>query len=183
MNGHYDESVLQEFHDGVLNNPEREALLAHLEGCPVCTARDKRVMAFDRAMRMVPLERPEGEFTARVLARIGRRSPGAWLDRMLEPRIIAGATFTLFGIAGTVNAVLLSQPGNTHTGTGTLWDGARGAITRGFVTGQDALASWLTTFLPQVFSQGALQVSLAVVLLVPLLLCADRILAKRRVMG
>lgn len=183
MNGHYEESAFQEYHDGVLGQAERAALLAHCEVCPTCTARDRRVMAFERAMRMVPLERPEGDITARVLARLDRRGPLTWPDRMLEPRIIAGTTFTLFGIAGTVNAILLSRPGGADAGTGSRWGASLDVIAGGIAGGPDALASWLTAFLPQVFSQGALQVSLAVVLLVPLFLCADRVLAKRRVMG
>lgn len=183
MNGHYDESVFQAHRDGVLGNAEAAALRAHRAVCPLCTARDRRVMAFDRAMRMVPLERPDGDIAARVLARIDRRGPVAWSDRMVEPRIIAGTTFALFGIAGTVNAILLSRPGGTGAGTGFRWGVSLDVIAGGIAAGPDALASWLTAFLPQVFSQGALQVSLAVVLLVPLFLWADRILAKRRVMG
>jgi hypothetical protein len=185
MNGHYDESVLQAHLDGVLSNAEAAAVRSHLEVCPLCAARDKRVMAFDRAMRMVPLERPDADIAARVLARIDRRGPVEWLDHMLEPRIITGATFALFGIAGLVNVLLLSQSGRADagTGTGSGWGSSLDVIARGIASGPDALASWLTSFLPQVFSHGALQVSLAVVLLVPLFLCADHVMAKRRVPG
>jgi hypothetical protein len=49
--------------------------------------------------------------------------------------------------------------------------------------GPESLAGWAVRALPQVFSQGTLQVSLAVVLVLPLFLCADRILARRRVTG
>jgi anti-sigma factor RsiW len=183
MNGHYAESMLQDYHDGVLSDAEQVALHAHLEECQTCAALDKRVMAFDRALRMVPLEQPGPAFTARVLARIDRRGPVEWLDRVLEPRMIAGTTFALFGAVGTMNAVLLSLPGDAHAGTGFMWGATLDGIARGIAAGPDALASWLRQFLPQVFSHGALQVSLAMVLLVPLFLCADRILARRRVPG
>jgi anti-sigma factor RsiW len=183
MNGHYDESVLQEYHDGVLGDADREALRAHLAKCRTCATLDARVIAFDQALRMIPLEQPGLAFTSRVLARIDRRGATDWLDRVLEPRIIAGTTVALFGIAGTVNAILLSQAGRADAGSTSRWGASLDAIAGGIASGPYALASWLTSFLPQVFSHGALQVSLAVVLLVPLFLCADRILAKRRVMG
>ena len=93
---------------------------------------------------------------------------------------VAGATIGLFGIAGTMSAVLLSLAGAVRSRQRV--PGGSGISTGSFgrsLRGPDALAgSWPSRSMPQVFSQGALQVSLAVVLLIPLFLCADRILAQ-----
>ena len=183
MNGHYAEAMLQDLHDGVLSDAEQVAVHAHLEVCRTCAALDKRVMAFDRALRMVPLEQPDTAFTAQVLARCTGRGSVGWLDRVLEPRIVGGITVALFGIAGTLNAILLSLPGHADPGTGVWWNAALDGVARGFAAGPETFASWVRQCVPQVFSHGALQVSLAVVLLVPLFLLADRFLGKRRVMG
>jgi hypothetical protein len=183
MNDHYDESALQEYHDGLPGNSENATIRVHLEECQECAALDRRVIAFERAMRMIPLEQPGPACTTQVLARIARPAPAEWLDRVLEPRIIAGATIGLFGIAGTVSAVLLAMPVRSGAETRSLWAIALDGTFREIVAGPDVLAGWATRVFPQVFSQGALQVSLAVVLLLPLFLFADRILARRRVMG
>lgn len=183
MNEHCDEAALQEYHDGFMGVAECTVLREHLEGCPRCQALDRRVVAFDRAMRMIPLEQPDPAFTREVLDRVMRPGPGAWLDRLLEPRVVAGATIGLFGIAGTVSAVLISLAVRSGMATRAGWNGILDGVFREIAKGPEALAGWAIRAMPQVFSQGALQVSLAVVLVIPLFLCADRILARRRVTG
>jgi hypothetical protein len=183
MNDHYDESELQEYHDGLPGKSENATIRVHLQECQQCAALDRRVIAFERAMRMIPLEQPDPACTTQILARIARPAHAEWLDHVLEPRIIAGATIGLFGMAGTVSAVLLSLPVPSGAETRSLWGIALDGIFREIVAGPDVLAGWATRIFPQVFNQGAVQVSLAVVLLLPLFLFADRMLGKRRVMG
>lgn len=183
MTGHYDELTLQAFHDGALGEAESSALRAHLGECPQCTVLDRRVVAFDRAMRMLPLERTSPAFTQQVLARMVAPRRSVWLERLLEPRVLGGATIGLFGIAGTMSAVLLSMPLLSAAGKGSRWGVALDGVFKEIAASPNALAESATRLLPQVFSQGALQISLAVVLLIPLFLFADRILARRRVMG
>jgi hypothetical protein len=183
MTGHYDELTLQAFHDGGLGETESSALREHLGECPQCTVLDRRVAAFDRAMRMLPLERTNPAFTQQVLARMVAPQRSMWLERLLEPRVIGGATIGLFGVAGTVSAVLLSMPLFSGGAKGSGWGDVLDGVFREISASPNALAESATRLFPQVFSQGALQISLAVVLLIPLFLFADRILARRRVMG
>lgn len=183
MNEHYDVATLQEFHDGIMGVAESTVLRVHLEACPLCRALNRRVVAFDRAMRMIPLEQPGPAFTRNALDRIMRPGPGEWLDRLLEPRVVAGTIIGLFGIAGTVSAVLISLAVRSGIPTNTGWGATIDGVFRSIAMGPESLAGWAVRALPQVFSQGTLQVSLAVVLVLPLFLCADRILARRRVTG
>jgi hypothetical protein len=183
MTGHYDELTLQAFHDGELGEAESSALRVHLCECPQCTVLDRRVVAFDRVMRTLPLERTDPAFAQQILARMAAPQRSVWLDRLLEPRVIGGVTIGLFGIAGTVSAVLLSLPLLSGAGNGSRGGVMLDGVIKEIGASPNALAESATRLLPQIFSQGALQISLAVVLLIPLFLFADRILARRRVMG
>jgi anti-sigma factor RsiW len=63
MGPHVTES-LSAYMDGELALPEREAVAAHLRGCPSCARHLEELLAVDAAARELPLSVPDGYFEA-----------------------------------------------------------------------------------------------------------------------
>jgi len=181
MTRHYDEAALQEFLDGRRGIEDQAAFRAHLASCPLCAAREKGLRIIDGALHRLPLERPAADMTTTVMARIRREHVRTWVDLALDPRILTTAVIGAFGtvVAGTMGIMALQSPGTATPGSDVL---ARemGEHIGSAIEGGTA---FLTRAVPQVLGPGAIQITMALVVLVPLLVLADRFLAMRRLPG
>ncbi len=63
---------ISSFVDGELTATASEALQDHLAACAVCRSRYERVAALDRALKVMPAERPRPDLAGEVHARIAR---------------------------------------------------------------------------------------------------------------
>ncbi len=183
MTGHYDEQTIHEYVDGRLSGAARVALRMHLDICPACAALHRGVVVVDGILRTIPREQAGRHMTETVLARIMLPRKATLLDRMLRPRVLAGGVLVLFGAVGGAGAILtasLEVPGN---GLPVAWERVLGGSYRGIGVLAEAVSGWITGMVPQLFSAEAVQVTLAVMLVVPLFLWADHVLAKRRLIG
>jgi len=70
---HIDEDLAQAFLDGLLPEPERARIEAHLEGCDACQAVVLSFESLEEALTSLPLAEPPADFTAGVMARIDER--------------------------------------------------------------------------------------------------------------
>lgn len=183
MTGHCDEQVIQEYLDGRLSGPMCTALRMHLDLCPSCASLHRSAGAVNGILRSLPLDQAPPDMTENVLARIMDARKETNLDRMLRPRVLASVVLLLFGIVGGVGALLTTAQGAPGNGMPAGWDRVLTGTLHSIGLHAETVSALVMGMLPQLFSAEALEVTLAVLLAVPLMLGLDQILAKRRVTG
>jgi hypothetical protein len=179
MNDHLTPDVLQMLADGELAEEQAAAARAHVNVCPSCALDAEKIQRFDRAMRMLPLQRSRRSFTRDVLAQL-HVVPGTPLAfRILEH---AGSIFGVVLVLSILLAVYVSTTSRGHGGegvTGAVFQKMNLALDQGLAE----FSGWLAHAAPQVFSQGAIGISLMLLLMVPAIALVDRLWGRKRMIG
>jgi hypothetical protein len=181
MRRHYDEAALQEFLDGRGDQQDQLVLRAHLETCIACASRYRGLRLVERGLRLVLLERPAHDLTSAVMGRIRREHVRTWLDVALDPRVLTAVVVGAFGsvVAAAMGLMALHAPGTPAPGSDVFPSGI-GERIGGVI---DSGTAFLTRSIHQVLGPEALQITVALVIVVPLFILADRLLTVRRIPG
>lgn len=183
MTGHYEERILQEFIDGRMSESACTAIRMHLDTCPSCAVLHRSLEAVDGILHQLPHASADPRMSAYVLARIVRPRKETSLDRLLRPHVLASLVFVLFGAVGGTGAFLTASHETPGYGMAVEWERVLTGTSRTLGLHAETVSALIAGWVPPLLSTQALQVALAVVLLVPLILGVDQILAKRRVIG
>jgi anti-sigma factor RsiW len=86
---HVDELEAQSYLDGLMPEPERAAVDAHLAGCESCQALVFSFESLEAALADLPLAEPPPDFTAGVMARIDEREAALAGERRVVVAVLA----------------------------------------------------------------------------------------------
>jgi anti-sigma factor RsiW len=183
MNDHLNPEMLQLLADGELPEDQAVGARVHVSACPSCASAVQKMQRFDRALRRLPLHRTRPRFTQEVLSQlhIVPRAPLAF--RILEH---AGSVFGVVLVLSILLVVYLSAT-SAGRGGGGMREGVSGRVLQTMDTALDqglaVFSGWLTHAAPQVFSHGAIGISLMLLLMVPAIALVDWIWGRKRMIG
>lgn len=183
MNDHLTPELLQLLTDGEIPEDQAVAVRAHVNSCPLCSSAAQRIQLFDKALRRVPLNRTRSRFTQDILAQLHIVPRASMAFRILEH---AGSIFGVVLVLSVLLVVFVLTRSTGHGGEG-VQEGIGGAAMQTMDSalnqGVAVFSRWLTHAVPQVFSHGAIGISLMLLLMVPAIALVDRLYGRKRMIG
>lgn len=162
------EALLWGYVDRELPGAQRQAVAAHLAGCPRCTRAHERLRAFPLQPGQLPAVAPPPDFTARLMQRIAvLPTPGEILAQRERLRAEVGAPFRLFLAFSAAAAALFL--GIISTATFALLGGEIGGEVASPPEAANALGAWFTVETHLLFSWPVLTALVGMQLVLALL--------------
>ncbi len=151
---HIPTGLLQEFLDGVPGEEERARVSAHLAGCPECRSSLDALRALDRALRQMPAETAPGDFTTRVMRRLGLEDSPSFVWAILKNvapvvglAVVVTILLVVLRLTGTVSGSDVDQSVEATRG---VYD----AVRSGLGTGFSAFSTWIQGYLAFAFAKS-----------------------------
>ncbi len=156
MNCRHFEMLIQKYHDGELDVPERAEYESHLASCHSCRELDMQFAAVFGALDEIPLAEPSPGFDAGVMARVdvaryrksalsraGTAVRGGW-DRLPFPARVASGIAAVFGLFIAVYTPMIGMIASA-AGRSATFVGAGLYIARRIIADPSVIGNYLAT--------------------------------------
>jgi len=178
-NYHCTSAQLQGRLDGHLEPEELRNVEDHLTHCATCSRAYAALSALDGSIRRVPLSGVSDGFTRNVMAALRLDSrPSFFYNLLLTLPYALGLVMVLgmMAVAFLLSEAVTGAPAHPAPGgAGQILS----VVSEGVRVFGDGVAGWLSERLPFLFSQGAVSISLLLLLMLLFLAGVDRLVERR----